>query len=98
MHKASMSRRATDLALMSRDFSAVRATRTTEAGCQPGETLASAGRGVFVLSTTAYLSTQGELHLGGQRRSLTGRRIPIRDRDFPQVVVASQIAKTNSEE
>jgi len=26
-----------------------------------------------VLSTTAYLSTQGELHLGGQRRSLTGR-------------------------
>src|SRR5664280_2625638 len=56
----------------SRDFSAVRAIRTTEAGCQPGETLASAGRGVFVLSTTAYLSTQGELHLGGQRRSLTG--------------------------
>src|SRR5664280_3705964 len=74
MHKASMSRRATGLALMSRDFSAVRAVRRTEAGCQPGETLASAGRGVFVLSATAYLSTQGELHLGGQRRSLTGWR------------------------
>jgi hypothetical protein len=69
-----MSPRAIGLALMSRDFSAVRAIRTTEAGCQPGETLASAGRGVFVLSTTAYLSTQGELHLGGQRRSLTGRQ------------------------
>jgi|SRR5665213_3208605 len=38
MHKASMSRRATGLALTSRDFSAVRAVRTTEAGCQPGET------------------------------------------------------------
>jgi hypothetical protein len=25
-----------------------------------------------VLSTTAHVSTQGELHLGGQRRSLTG--------------------------
>lgn len=31
-----------------------------------------------MLSTTAYLSTQGELHLGGQRRSLTGSPMTIR--------------------
>ena len=31
-----------------------------------------------MLSTTAYLSTQGELHLGAQRRSLTGSPMTIR--------------------